>query len=151
MSNSEFLSQFKEEFQKLEQQRTELDQKVKELLLQKIEDNKTIIQELKTINFTFTYHDDADLQTTHGAIIGYNGQLLYVVTCENDISEIGVVDRINDILINSISINTFCKKFDVVLAIRSLNTLKNQMAELLEEYRKDNEKLLHSISILSQS
>ena len=55
MSNSEFLSQFKEEFQKLKQQRIEIDQNSRKILLQKMEDSKITIQVLKASGFTIKY------------------------------------------------------------------------------------------------
>ena len=53
--NSLSVFQFKEKYQKLEQQRTEIDKNITDLLFNEMSKATTTIIELKKINFIFTH------------------------------------------------------------------------------------------------
>lgn len=164
MSNSEFLSQFKEEYQKLKQQRIEIDQKVKELLLQKMYENKTIIQELKKIGFIFTHPDNQNMQTKHGLIIGYNDNCLFVYCGEDEIDIFSVskendtpcisLDTEDDIEFTILADEYFWNNFifsnysNIAFVIHGLDDLKNQMTNSLKIYQQENEKCQQIFSTL---
>ncbi len=142
MSNSEFLSQFKEEFQKLKQQRIEIDQNSRKILLQKMEDSKITIQVLKASGFTFQHPDNKNIKTKHGAIVGCDEQYLYVY-CGEDTPQLCLVDRAdgNIIKLEKSLINLFVKSdlFDIVFAVHGLNSLEQQATDFLKSYKQDIE------------
>ncbi len=148
--NSLSVFQFKEKYQKLEQQRTEIDKNITDLLFNEMSKATTTIIELKKINFIFTHPDDNTLRTKHGAIVGVDSQYLYVY-CANGNPVVHLVNKRTDTIPandNSIPfLDNFVHFCNVAFAFNGLESLEEQMRNCLtslEEQIKQRRQVLDS-------
>ncbi len=145
MSNPLSIFQFKEEYQKLEQQSNKINKDIENLLCQKMDETISTIIELKKINFTFTHPNDNTLRTKHGAIMGVNSKHLYVY-CGEAAHTIHLVDKTTDTIISDIASILFLKDFiyfcDVAFAFRGLESLEEQMRNCLTSLEEQNKQRL---------
>ncbi len=145
MSNSLSIFQFKEEYQKLEQQSNKINKDINDLFCKKISDITSNVIELKKMNFIFTHPSDAALRTKHGAIVGVDPQYLYVYTAKGK-PIIHLVNRATDTIVSEdnsiVFLNDFVYYFDVAFAFDGLE-LEEQMRNCLTSLEEQNKQRLH--------
>ncbi len=149
MPNSLSVHQFKEEYQKLEQQSNKINKDIENLFYQKINEVTSTILELKKVNFVFTHPSNNTLRTRHGAIVGFDSQYLHVYIANGN-PLIYLVNRATDSILSgnntTFPLNNFIHQCDVAFAFDGLE-LEEQMRNCLtslEEQIKQRRQVLDS-------
>ena len=144
MPNSLSVHQFKEEYQKLEQQSNKINKDIENLFYQKINEVTSTILELKKVNFVFTHPSNNTLRTRHGAIVGFDSQYLHVYIANGN-PLIYLVNRATDSILSgnntTFFLNNFIHQCDVVFAFDGLE-LEEQMRNCLTSLEEQNKQRL---------